>query len=259
MLLAINIGNSNIRFGIFRGQDCRASWMIQSKPHKSADEYIVTIHSLLREQGFKTRDIKDIIAASVVPALSGEIADALTRLFGCEPVFINHRMDSGLTFPVENPTELGADLLANGAAAHHLYERDAVVIDFGTALSFTIVRKNGFLSGIVIAPGVISALGSLVGDTAQLPDIELKVPERVVGVETIGCIQSGLIHGYTGLIEHIVKKIDEEQGSESFVIATGGTAHVFEKLSEKINVYDDLHTLKGLQVMFELNKKTSRH
>ena len=254
MLLAVNIGNSSLRFGVFKGRECRARWLIQTKPHKSSDEYIVVIHSLLREQKLKTSDIDSIIAASVVPALTGELGNALERLFGHVPVFINHRMNSGLTFPIQNPNELGADLLANGAAAYNLYKRDAVVIDFGTALSFTIVRAEGHLAGVVIAPGVISALGSLVGDTAQLPDIELKVPERVVGVETIGCIQSGIVHGYTGLIEHMVRKIDEEQGSESIVIATGGTAHVFEKISSRIDVYDDLHTLKGLQIMYELNK-----
>ncbi len=255
MLLAVNVGNSNIRFGVFKGRDCSARWMIQSKPHKSADEYIVIIHSMLKENNIKIHQIDRIITASVVPALTGVFREAFKKMFGLEPVFINYKMNSGLSFPIESPAELGADLLANAAAAFNLHKKDAIVVDFGTALSFTVVRKNGFLTGIVIAPGVISALGSLVEDTAQLPEIELEKPERVIGIETIGCIQSGLIYGYTGLIENIIKKIDEEQGTESLVIATGGTAHVFEKISERIDIYDDLHTLKGLQVMDEMNRK----
>lgn len=254
MLLTINIGNSSLRFGVFDGRECIARWLIKSKPHKSADEYIVVVHSLLKEHGVEIERIDGVIAASVVPVLTGVLCESFTELFGHEPVFINYKMKSGLSFPIEKPSELGGDLLANGAAAYNLYSRDAIVVDFGTALSFTVVRKAGLLAGVVIAPGVISALGSLVKDTAQLPSIELKAPERVVGIETIGCIQSGLIHGYTGLIDNIVNKIDSEQGTKSLVIATGGTAHVFENICQRIDIYDDLHTLKGLQVINELNK-----
>lgn len=257
MLLAINIGNSSLRFGVFDGRECIAKWIIKSQPNKSDDEYQVVIHSLLREHNIDADCIDSVVVASVVPHLSGLIRNAVYSLFGLEPVFINYKMNTGLTYPVEHPVQLGADLLANAAAACNLYKKDVIVIDFGTALSFTIVRASGLLSGIVIAPGVVSALGSLVKDTAQLPSIELKAPEHVVGVETIECIQSGLIHGYTGLIENITKKIDEEQGSSSLVIATGGVAHVFEKISSCIDVYDDLHTLKGLQIINELNKKVS--
>ena len=253
MLLAVNIGNSSLRFGVFKGSECVARWLIKTKPHKSADEYVVVVHSLFKEHGVKVESIDSVIAASVVPVLTGVLRESFTVMFGRAPIFINYKMNSGLTFPVEKPTELGGDLLANGAAAYHLYRRDTIVIDFGTALSFTVVRENGLLAGIVIAPGVISALGSLVKDTAQLPSIELTAPERVVGVETIGCIQSGIIHGYTGLIENIAAKIDEEQGSKSLVIATGGTAHIYEKICRRIDIYDDLHTLKGLQVMHALN------
>ena len=253
MLLSVNIGNSSIRFGVFNGSECSSHWIIQSKPHKSADEYIYIIHSLLNEHGIDKGQIKRITAASVVPELNGELKTAFFELFGCNPTFIDYRMKTGLLYPIEEPKELGADLLANAAAAVNLYKRDVVVIDFGTALSFTIVRESGLLAGIVIAPGVISALGSLVQDTAQLPAIEIKEPERVVGVDTIGCIQSGLVHGYTGLFENIVKKIDEEQGTESLVVSTGGTAHIFEKISDVIDIYDDLHTLKGLQIIDQLN------
>ncbi len=255
MLLTLNIGNSSLRFGIFNGRDCLAHWIIQSKPHRSSDEYIVSIHSMMDENNISINDIHRLICASVVPELTGTIKFALKGLFGIEPVVINSRMKTGITFPVENPSELGADLLANAVAAVHLYDRDAIVIDFGTALSFTIVRSDGRLAGVVIAPGVISALGSLVADTAQLPSIELKAPKKVVGVETIGCIQSGIIHGYTGLFENIVEKIDNEQGTDSLVIAAGGVAHIFKKISSRIDVYDDLHTIKGLQLLDELNSK----
>ena len=174
-------------------------------------------------------------------------------LLGKEPIFIDYRMKTGLTFPIAEPHELGADLLANAAAACNLYEGDVIVADFGTAMSFTIVRADGFLPGIVIAPGVVSALGSLVADTSQLPQIELKAPERVIGIETVGCIQSGMIYGWAGLLDNIVKKIDQEQGLSSKVIITGGTGHVFEDVAERVDVYDPHLTLRGLQVIYELN------
>ena len=253
MLLAINIGNSNIRFGAFSGSDCVSKWLINTKPLRSADEYSATVSILLKRNKVKKSIIDGIIIGSVVPALSPEIRKMCEDLFGIEPVFISYRMPTGLRYPIEKPEELGADLLANAAAAFHLYKKDCIVVDFGTALSFTVTRADGYLSGIVIAPGVISALGSLVGDTAQLPQIELKEPERVIGIDTVGCIQSGMIYGYTGLIENIIKKIDEEQGSESKVIATGGASGIFRDVSSRIDLFDELHTLKGLQLLHGLS------
>jgi type III pantothenate kinase len=253
VILAINIGNSSLRFGIFKGREFDTGWIIQTRPFKSADEYIVGIHSMFKEHRIAVDLIDDIIIASVVPAISGAFREAVKNLFGRDALFIDYKMNSGLTFPIDEPSELGADLLANAAAAYNLYRKDVIVADFGTAMSFTIVRENGYLPGIVIAPGVISALGSLFSDTSQLPQIELKVPERVIGIETIGCIQSGIVYGWAGLLDNIVNKIDEEQGSQSKVIITGGAAHIFENVASRIDVYDPHHTLKGLQILHELN------
>jgi type III pantothenate kinase len=197
-------------------------------------------------------DIEETAVSSVVPDLNEVFNEAVVKLFGKDAVFINIKMNSGLGFPIDEPAELGADLLANAAAALHLYHRDIIVVDFGTAVSFTVVRKTGFVPGIVIAPGVISALGSLFNDTSMLPEIELKVPEKVIGTETVGCIQSGMIHGYTGLVENIIKKIDEEQGTESMVIAAGGSAMIFEGICGRIDLFDQMHTLKGIQLIHSL-------
>jgi len=255
MILAVNIGNSSLRFGVFEGREFKTGWIFQSKPLKSSDEYIVGIRSMLIEYKIDKEKIEDVIIASVVPALTGAFRDAIRGLFGKDACFIDYRMKSGLSFPILEPVEMGADLLSNAAAAFNLYHRDVIVADFGTAMSFTIVRENGYLPGIVIAPGVISALGSLAADTSQLPQIELKVPDKVIGIDTVGCIQSGIIYGWAGLLDNIVNRIDEEQGTRSMVIATGGAGRVFENVADRIDLYDPHHTIKGLQILHELNSQ----
>ena len=130
MLLAVNIGNSNVRFGVFHGDECKARWLIQTKPLRSSDEYIVILHSMLKEHKLKSSEIDNVVCASVVPALTGVFREALAEKFGHEPVFIDYRMNTGISYPIERPVELGADLLANAAAAYNLYRRDAVVVDF---------------------------------------------------------------------------------------------------------------------------------
>lgn len=254
MILTVNIGNSSLRFGVFDGRRYHKGWILQSKPRKSADEYIIVIRSMLNENKINIDEIEDVMIASVVPALTGELRDAVKGLFGIDARFIDYKMNTGLSYPIEDPVELGADLLANAVAAYHLHKKDVIVADFGTGMSFTIVRENGYVPGIVIAPGVVSALGSLVADTSQLPQIELKAPKQVVGIETVGCIQSGLIYGWAGLLDNIADKIDEELGTKSMVIATGGTAHIFEKEASRIDICDPNHTIKGLQILHELNK-----
>lgn len=254
MLLAINIGNSSIRFGVFKKDKCVAKWLIKSKVQRYPDEYKILLYSLMQENKIRSSNIKSVVAASVVPELSGPIRDVVKQLFKKEVMFINIKMNTGIIFPVENMTELGADLLANAVAAVNIYKKDSIIVDFGTAMSFTVVRKNGHLSGVVIAPGVVSALNSLVADTAQLPSIEICKPEKVIGTNTIASIQSGITHGYAGLIENIIKKIDKEQGYKSYVIATGGSSPAFKKIIKRIDTFDELHTLKGLNIIHKLNK-----
>ena len=253
MILAINIGNSSLRFGVFDGREYKTGWILQSKPIKSADEYVVSIHAMFSEYGIERQWIDGVIIASVVPQLTGIFRSAVRGLLGIEAQFIDYKMNTGLKFPIDEPAELGADLIANAAAALHLHGGNTIVADFGTAMSFTIVNEDGNMPGVVIAPGVVSALGSLVADTSQLPQIELKAPERVIGTETVGCIKSGMVYGWAGLLDNIVRKIDEEQQLKSKVIITGGMAHVFKDVLMTDAVYDPHHTLKGLQIIGELN------
>lgn len=253
MVLTVNIGNSNIRFSVFDGEESRASWFIQTHPHRSAYEYQVVLRSLLEEYGIAITAITHCVAGSVVPELTGEMRDCLRNEFGCEPLFVDHSLNTGLEYPIDNPAELGADLLANAVAANDLYQRDVVVVDFGTALSFTVVNREGYLAGVTIAPGVNSALRSLVADTAQLPSIELTPPPSVIGLNTIECIQSGMVYGFTGLVESLIARMKKETGRDYYTVATGGLAKVFAPLSEVIDQRDDLHTLRGLAKILERN------
>src|SRR5690606_3761557 len=144
---------------------------------------------------------------------------------------------------------------ANSVAAHEQYEGKKIIIDFGTALTFTGIDENGKTMGVAIAPGIKTALKSLVDETAQLPEIEIKPPEKILGFDTVSCMQSGMIYGFLGMVEGMIDRINQEVNEDCLVIATGGMSYTYAPLSEKINIQDTLHTVKGLAVLYELNKK----
>lgn len=188
--------------------------------------------------------IHKIIVGSVVPQITRDVIRALKKLHGHAPVIVDRETPSAVQ---AKSKQMGTDIYANLVAAHHLYpNRKKIILDFGTALTASCVAENGETLGVIIAPGIITSLNSLVGQTAQLPEIELVKPKSVLGLDTVSCMQSGMVYGFLGMVEGFVNRINQEVNDDCFVVATGGVSHVYKPLTDKIHVADRLHTLKGL-------------
>lgn len=242
--IVINIGNSNIRFGLFNGDNCDVSWVINTKPYRSQDELYFQFLNIYQAYKIEVDSIEKIILGSVVPQLTYDISRAIDRIHGKKPVIVDRNTSSEVE---PKSKQMGTDIYANLVAAHHLYpKKKKIIFDFGTALTASCIAEDGETLGVIIAPGIITALNSLIKDTAQLPEIELIKPKTVLGLDTVSCMQSGMVYGYLGMVEGFIDRINAEVGEECFVVATGGVSHVYKPLTGKIHVSDRLHTLKGL-------------
>jgi type III pantothenate kinase len=255
MLLAIDIGNTNIKYGVFNGKDLICSFRVSSRLLRTADEYGSVLVGLLSDSGIKKTDIDGIIVSSVIPALNYTICHMCRFFFGVEPIMIGPGVKTGLNIKADNPREVGADIIVNSVSAFTKYGGPIIVIDFGTATTFDVISSNCELVGVVIAPGIKTSLEGLATKTAQLPMIELESPKTVIGKNTKHCMQSGMIFGFSGLVENIIKKIKKEMGlSEMRVIATGGLGEIIAKEVKLIEKVDRTLTLDGLKTIYDLNK-----
>lgn len=242
--IVINIGNTNIRFGLFNNDNCDISWVINTKPYKTSDEMILQFMMMYQTHKVEAEKIDKIIIGSVVPQITQDVLRAIKKLHHKIPIMVDRQTPSGVQ---AKSKQMGTDIYANLVAAHHLYPgKKKIILDFGTALTASCVAESGETLGVIIAPGIITSLNSLVGQTAQLPEIELVKPKSVLGLDTVSCMQSGMVYGFLGMVEGFIDRINEEVSDECFVIATGGVSHVYKPLTEKIHVADRLHTLKGL-------------
>ena len=242
--IVINVGNTNVRFGLFEDDQCTTSWIINTKPYRTRDEFFVQFKILYQTYNVDVTKVDKIIIASVVPQLRHVITSALYKVDGLEAVIVDRKTHS----PVHHKSnQMGTDIYANLVAAHFLYpDKKKIILDFGTALTASCIDKDGEVLGVIIAPGIITSLNSLVKQTAQLPEIELTKPKSVLGHDTVSCMTSGMVYGFLGMVEGFIDRINEEVKDNCFVIATGGVSHVYQPLTNKIDVADKLHTLKGL-------------
>lgn len=252
MLLVVNIGNSNIRFGFFEGEECINSWVMNTKPHKTEDELFSQIKLTYHNYGINIKEIKEIVVGSVVPHLTYPVRRSLHLLHGIKSILVSRDIPTELT---GKSSRMGTDLYANAYYAYKHYKGIKIIVDFGTALTLTCVDTHGEIKGVIIAPGVITSLNSLIGSTAQLSDIEMRVPKTVLGKNTEECMQSGVFFGFLSMVEGLIDKIKEELQEKVYVIATGGTGHIFSELTHKIDVYDRYHTIKGLRELYLKYKK----
>lgn len=256
MLLVVNIGNSNIRFGVFEGEECVNSWVMNTKPYKTEDELYSQFKIAFKNYDIDINRITDIAVGSVVPHLTYPVRKSLQRLHNIKTTLVSKNTPTELTFM---SPQMGTDLYANAYYAFKKYEGTKIVVDFGTALTLTCVDKNGEIKGVVIAPGVITSLKSLIGSTAQLSDIEMRTPKQTLGKDTEECMQSGVVFGFLSMVEGLIDRINKELKEETYVIATGGTGHIFAPLTSKIKIYDRLHTIKGLRELYITQKKEGLH
>ena len=254
MLLAIDIGNTNITLGVFDKDNLRATWRMATETNRTPDQYGVELLALLHHRDINRAEITEIAVCSVVPPLLGTFVDLCTRYFHIPPFVVGPGIKTGVRIRMDNPKEVGADRIIDAIAAHALYGGPIIIVDLGTAITFDTISKEGDYLGGAIAPGLPIAAEALFTHTAALPRIQLIPPKRAIGTNTIDAMQSGLIFGYVGLIEGIIARIQSELGGKVLVVATGGYASLF---SAKTNIFDKVNsdlTLIGLRLVHEMNK-----
>jgi len=251
MLLAIDIGNTDITLGVFAGEELEATWHIATSLDRRADEYAALLINLLQHQALDLSEIKEVAICSVVPPLRATFEEVSRQYFHASPLIVGAGVKTGVRILMDNPREVGADRIVNAAAAHHLYGGPVIVTDLGTATTFDTVSRQGDYIGGVIAPGLGSAAESLFRKTAMLPRVELSRPAHA------HAMQSGLVFGYVGLVEGIVARIQQELGGKATVVATGGYAELIAQETSIINVVNRDLTLIGLRLIYRMNKTPS--
>ena len=253
MLLTVDIGNTNITFGLYEGEDLGPSWRIRTIHEKMPDEYGVLMVQLFEHRGYSPDDITGVAVASVVPPLTPAFQEVSRVYIGQEPLLVDAGVKTGVRILYDDPRQVGADRVVDAAAVKALYGVPACVVDFGTGTTFDAVSSEGDYLGGAIAPGIGIAAQALFQRTAKLPRVELSPPPSVIGRNTPHAMQSGLIFGYVGLVEGMVARFKAALGPETRVIATGGLAEIIARETDVIDIVDPWLTLHGLRIIYDLN------
>jgi len=254
-LLAIDIGNTNIHFGLWRDNTWKVSWRARTVTEKMPDEYAVLLRNFLSSADLSYHVITGVIIGSVVPRLTGAFIELVERYIGIEPLVVTNKIKTGVEIAIDQPEQAGADRIVNAAAVVALYGGPAIVIDFGTATTFDVVSAGGAYCGGAIAPGIMIAHDALVSRTARLHKVDLEPPPNAIGRNTIHAMQSGIFWGYVALVEGLVARLKQAMDADQpiKVIATGGLAPLFNQHTDVIDTIAPELTLDGLRIIYELN------
>jgi len=256
MLLAVDIGNTNITIGMFQGDELKATWRIGTGVHRMPDEYGVLILNMLSYNGIEPGDIKEGALSCVVPPLLTTFNEVFQRYFTIQPLVVGPGVKTGIRIRMDNPREVGGDRISNTAGAIKLYGgQPLVVVCLGTATVFDTISETGDYLGGAVAPGIAIAAEALYTRTATLPRVELVRPKRAIGTNTQAAMQSGIIFGYASLIDGIVTRIQEELGKKAFVVATGGYADIIASESKVIDKVNPDLTLIGIKAIHDMNQE----
>ncbi|HIS67934.1 MAG TPA: type III pantothenate kinase [Candidatus Gallacutalibacter stercoravium] len=258
MILAIDVGNSNIVLGCIDGEKLYFTARVATNRSKTSDEYAVIIKSMLELNGMQLSNIEGGIISSVVPAVTVALKGALRLLLGKEPMVVGAGIKTGLNILIDNPGQLGSDLVVDAVAALAEYPRPILIFDLGTATTLSVVDDKGSYLGGMIIPGVTVSLEALSSGTSQLPHISLEDPKRVVGTNTVDCMKSGIIYGNAAMLDGIVDRVEQELGQKATTVATGGLARVIVPYCQRNIICDDNLMLKGLRIIYQKNKDTWR-
>jgi type III pantothenate kinase len=254
MLLAIDVGNTNISFGVFDGAQLVHHLRAESNRSRTSDEYAVLVRQMLELRGVEVASVTGAIIASVVPTLTHTIVELVEVAFGCKPLVVGPGIKTGVSILYENPREVGADRIVNAVAAYAWAKGGVIVVDFGTATTFDCVTDKGDYLGGVIAPGLEISAEALFARASRLSRVDIERPERVVGRTPAQSMQSGLVFGYAGLVDGICRRLREEIDFPCRVLATGGLASLVAPETEAIERVDDHLTLTGLRLIHERNR-----
>jgi type III pantothenate kinase len=253
MLLAIDIGNTNLTLGLYDQDKLGARWRLGTDHERMPDEYGLQILGLLQHAGCSLDKLTGICMASVVPPLTARIVQACSEYLDQSPFLVDHKIKTGIQILSDDPGSVGADRIADAAAVHKLYGGPACVIDFGTATTFDAINANGDYLGGAIAPGIAISADALFRRTAKLPRVEIQRPPGPIGRNTVHAMQSGLLFGYVSMVEGMVQRFKKELGEKMKVIATGGLADLISPETNAINMIAPWLTLDGLQIIWEMN------
>jgi type III pantothenate kinase len=262
MLLAIDVGNTNIVLGVFDGATLVHGWRLQTLRERTSDELALLVDGLFAHDRIDHARIRGVILSSVVPPLTGTIGLMAERFFGVKPVVVEPGVNTGMPIRYENPSEVGADRIVNGIAAWERFGgaggRPMIVVDFGTATTLDAISARGEYLGGAICPGVTISADALFQRAARLPRIDVRKPKTVVGRTTVGAMESGLFYGYVGMVEGLVRRMDAELGGNAICVATGGLADVIAPETALIHHVDPDLTLHGLRLVWERNRSSHR-
>jgi len=255
MFLAVDVGNTNISLGVYRGEELASAWRLGTAQERMPDEYGLQFLGLLQHAGYQPSDITGSALASVVPPLTPAILEALDVYLGVKPLVVDAGVKTGVRIRYEDPKAVGADRVADAVAVMTHYGAPACVVDFGTATTFNAIAEGGDYLGGAIAPGVRIAADALFHRTAKLTRVDLVRPPSVIGRNTVHALQSGMIFGYVGLVEGMVARFREELGPDMKVIATGGLAPIIAQETDALQHLEPWLTLEGLRLIWSLNRE----
>jgi type III pantothenate kinase len=258
MLLVIDVGNTNTVLGLYDGDKLVHDWRIRTEIDHTIDEYGVLILNLYQTSRMRIAEIKAvsaIIISCVVPPMINILEPLCVKYFNVKPMIVGPGIKTGMPIYYDNPKEVGADRIVNAVAAYHKYKRDAIIVDFGTATTFDYISSKGEYMGGCIAPGIVISSEALFKRASKLPRVEFSRPKTVVTKDTVSAIQAGIMFGYAGLVDGIVERMKAEVNANPMVIATGGLAKIVAPETRSIDKIEDMLTLDGLRIIYNLNNK----
>ena len=252
MILTIDVGNTNITCGVFKGDEIVATFRITTKMPRTSDEYGMILYNLLKQNEIKPSDIKDTIICSVVPNVMHSLHGAFAKYFHITPIVVEAGIKTGIRIVTPNPQQIGADRIVDAVGAYEIYGGPVLVIDFGTATTYDYVDESGAFLGGITAPGIRISAKALSEDAAKLPAIEIKKPDCILGKDTISSMQAGIVYGQIGQTEYIINKVKKEVGIDNVkTVVTGGLGRIIANETDAIDIYDPNLTLKGIHLVYK--------
>lgn len=254
MLLVIDVGNTNMVLALYEGEQMRRSWRMETNKNRASDEIGVLLLQLLGTEQVTAKEVQAVMISSVVPPVMHALTNAVRRYLNCEPMVVGPGMKTGMNIRCENPREVGSDLIVNAVAAVQKYGAPVIVLDFGTATTFSVIDENGDYLGGLIAPGLKISMDALFECASKLPRVELKKPAALIGKTTVASMQAGAVFGHAAQVDGIVRRIRKERNiPQCKVVATGGLAGLIAEETETIDIVDRMLTLDGLRMIYEKN------